>query len=359
MRRITVRRRSPLYVGMRVAVIAVVAAVVIAIPQYYEPFRVNQFTRIVIVAIAVLGLNLLTGFNGQISIGHSAFFGIGAYTTTILVADHGWPAGLTAVLAAVIAFGVGALCGIPALRIKGLYLALVTLALAIVFPLFVKRFSSETGGSQGKSLDEIEPPEALDLENDQWRYYVVIVVAIILFVLVRNLVHSRVGRALIAIRDNETAAEVMGINLARFKTVTFGISSAIAAVAGSLFAMVEGFVSSQTALFNLTGAIEFLAAMVIGGAATVVGPVFGAFFVEEIPRLLSDYNPALSQVLYGALLVALMFFIPSGVVGLYRRVRSRLVVVEGAPEPAVVTGQAFGGGAAGPTSAPDETVRSR
>jgi len=329
---LVVRRNGRLHVGARVALVAVVALVAWYIPRYYEPFRVEQFSRVLVFAIAVLGLNLLTGFGGQISLGHSAFFGVGAYTTAILVAEHGWPHLATVAVAAVASFVVGLLCGIPALRIKGLYLALVTLALATVFPLLLRRFDTVTGGSQGKRVPKFSAPGWTGLANDQYRYWVTVAVAVAVFVLVRNLVHSRVGRALIAMRDNETAAEVIGVHLAVYKTATFGLSAAIAGVAGSLFAINESFIDSAS--FTVQRSITFLAAMVIGGAATIVGPVFGALFVELAPEVLSDQNRELSQVLYGALLIVLMFVMPGGVVGLYRSVKARVLEVQGSPEAA-------------------------
>jgi len=200
--------------------------------------------------IAALGLNLLTGYNGQISVGHGAFFGAGAYTTAILVADHGWPHFATLGVAAVIAFALGVLVGLPALRIKGLYLALVTLALATVFPLVITRFSSVTGGTQGKRVPRFRAPAWTGLADDQWKYYVLLAFAVVSFVLVRNLIKSRVGRALIATRDNETAAEVLGVNLSVYKVVTFGVSAMLAGIAGSLSVFNDPFVNAEK--YNLS-----------------------------------------------------------------------------------------------------------
>lgn len=305
--------------------VLVVGAVLLILPQQLEAFRVGQLNRVLCFALAVLGLNLLTGFNGQISLGHGAFFGIGAYTSVILVADHGWPHFATLVAAAVLAFVVGVLIGLPALRIEGLYLALVTLALATVFPQLITRFDDLTGGSQGKNVrlpDRFTAPDWSGLANDQWRYYVFLAFTVVFFVLVRNLVKSRAGRAIISIRDNETAAETLGVHTAAYKVTTFGLSAMIAGIAGALYSFETSFVSPGEFTINLS--ITFLVAVVVGGAATLIGPAIGAFLVVFIPIWLEDFDadPQLSPVLFGASLIALMLVAPGGIMGLYRRLAS-------------------------------------
>jgi branched-chain amino acid transport system permease protein len=309
--------------AVHVVVTVVVGAVLLWIPQYYPKFRIEgQFNVILTYAIAALGLNLLTGYNGQISVGHGAFFGAGAYTTAILVADHGWPHFATLGVAAVIAFALGVLVGLPALRIKGLYLALVTLALATVFPLVITRFSSVTGGTQGKRVPRFRAPAWTGLADDQWKYYVLLAFAVVSFVLVRNLIKSRVGRALIATRDNETAAEVLGVNLSVYKVVTFGVSAMLAGIAGSLSVFNDPFVNAEK--YNLSLSITLLVAVVIGGAATIFGPAFGAFFVVMIPEWLPKKYPQLSPVLFGGSLIVLMILAPGGFLGLVRQVTAWL-----------------------------------
>ncbi len=299
--------------AVKAVVIVVVAIVLYELPLYYQEFRVRQFNEVIYLSVAVLGLGLLTGFNGQISIGHGAFFGIGAYTTAILVADHGWSYLATIPIAALLAFAVGALVGLPALRIKGLYLALVTLAFAYTFTKLITRFSSLTGGTQGKVVPRFQVPEWSNLKNDQFIYYLLLSMAVVLFVLARNLVKSRVGRALIAVRDNEVAAEVVGVNLAAYKVMTFGLSAALAGIAGSMSVINNPFVDAGS--FTINQSIEFLAALVIGGAATILGPIIGSVFVVFVPEYSSDINPALSQVIYGGLLILLMLVLPGGIMG--------------------------------------------
>jgi len=315
-------RIDPRRFAVKAVVVIVIGAFLLYLPQQLEAFEVGNLNKVLCFAIAALGLNLLTGYNGQISIGHGAFFGIGAYTSVILVTDHGWPHLATIAAAAAIAFAVGVLVGLPALRIEGLYLALVTLALATVFPQLVTRFSDLTGGSQGKNVplpDRFRAPEWSGLANDQWKYYVFLTFAVVLFVLVRNLVHSRAGRAIISIRDNETAAETLGVHSAAYKVITFGVSAMIAGIAGALYSFETSFVSAGEFTINLS--ITFLVAVVVGGAATIIGPAIGAFLVIYIPIWLDDFgaDPQLSPVLFGGSLIALMMLAPGGIMGLYRR----------------------------------------
>ncbi len=302
----------------------VLAAFVLYIPQYYEEFRVAQFSNVIAISIAVLGLGLLTGFNGQISVGHGAFFGVGAYTTAILTAEHGWGHLSTIPVAMALCFVVGVLVGLPALRISGLYLALVTLALATLFPLVIQKYSDVTGGSTGIGVPDFEPPEwAGDMQEDQWAFYVLLVFAVITFVLVRNLIRSRVGRAIIAIRDGETAAEVLGVNLAFYKVLTFGISAMIAGLGGSLLAMNTAVLDRvDPAQYTIARSIQFLAALVIGGAATIFGPILGSLFIVFVPEYASDIDAELSNVIFGGVLIVLMLILPSGFLGGLKRLEA-------------------------------------
>jgi branched-chain amino acid transport system permease protein len=314
--------RDPKRLATRTGVIVAVGALLLYLPQYFPAFQVNRFNIVLTFAIAALGLNLLTGFNGQISIGHGAFFGVGAYTTVILVSDHGWPHFATVAAAAAIAFVLGVLIGLPALRIEGLYLALVTLALATVFPQVIQRFSDITGGSQGKRIprtDDFRAPDWTGLADDQWKYYVLLAFAVAAYVLVRNLIRSRAGRAIIAIRDNDTAAETLGVNVSAYKVLVFGISAMLAGVAGALSAFNNPFVSAEQ--YNINLSITLLVAVVVGGAATISGPAIGAILVVFLPVWLEDFGapPELSPVVFGGSLIALMIVAPGGTLGLTRQ----------------------------------------
>lgn len=305
-------------------VVILLAVYVLMIPQSFPEFRVAQFSNVIATSIAVLGLGLLTGFNGQISVGHGAFFGVGAYTTAILTADHGWSHLSTIPVTMVLCFAIGVLVGLPALRISGLYLALVTLALATLFPLVIQKYSDITGGSTGIRVPGFEAPAwAGDMAEDQWDFYVLLAFAVVIFVLVRNLIRSRVGRAVIAIRDGETAAEVLGVNLARYKVITFGISAMIAGVAGSLIVMNTAVLDRvDPAQYTISRSIEFLAALVIGGAATIIGPVLGSLFIVFVPEFSSDVNAELSRVIFGGVLIILMLVLPGGFLGGLRRLEA-------------------------------------
>jgi branched-chain amino acid transport system permease protein len=278
----------------------------------------------------MMGINLLTGYNGQISLGHSFFFAVGAYTSAILVVDHGRPFLVTMIPAFALTYVLGYLFGIPALRLEGLYLALVTLALAVVTPPFIKRFGDLTGGAQGIIVPKGTAPEWTGLADDQWRYYVTVVVGLLVFIAARNLVRGRVGRALIAVRDNHLAAETMGIDPAVFKTLTFAVSTAFAGVAGALYSMVVGFVSPES--FGVILSIEFLTGAVVGGLATVFGPILGSLFTYFIPDFASDLNPAAPNVLYGVVLILVVIVMPTGIVGMIRTLVN--LVVDRSPRPA-------------------------
>ncbi len=324
---ITVERDSAQHRRLKLAGLAVLAIVAIAVPFFFGPFRVSQFTLALIYAIAVLGLNLLVGYSGQISLGHGAFFALGAYTGAILLDRTGIPHLLTVPAAGLTCFLAGLALGLPALRLRGLYLALVTLALAIATPVLIKRFASLTGGSQGIAVPQPKPPGALGLADDQFLYFLVLVLAIPLFWAAAGMVRRDVGRTLIAIRDNETAAKTMGVNLATFKTRAFGLSAAYAGIAGSLFVFANGFVAPES--FTLVVSFSFLAAVVVGGLATVAGAVFGALFIVFVPVWSADVDEALSGVIYGAALIACMYVFRSGIMGLLRSGSAKVVAVQG------------------------------
>jgi branched-chain amino acid transport system permease protein len=307
----------------RVALLCGVLLIAVLLPLFLAPTDNDRVTRLMVLAIAIVSLNLLAGFSGQISVGHGAFAGLGAYTTAILAADHGWPHLLTLVAAAVLCLVAGLVFGLPALRIRGVYLALVTLSLAVVFPTVIEKFSSITGGSAGKSVPPFESPFA-GLEQDQWSYYLALVFTVVIFALVYNMVRSRVGRALIGVRDNEIAAQVVGMNVGRYKVMTFGVSAMFAGIAGSLMYLTVAFPFVDARSFTLTFSIYLLVASVVGGTVSLAGAFIGALFIEEVPDLITNdlgFEPELTPVLFGAVLILLMFVAPGGAVGLFERGR--------------------------------------
>ncbi len=333
-----------------IATLAVFVAA-LAFPFLASGYHVYQGAQVLILAIALLGLNLLTGFNGQISLGHGAFFAIGGYGAAILTAKLGVPYALAIPLASLVCFGAGFLFGFPALRFGGLYLALATFALAVATPqiLAYKGFDAWTGGSSGVSLAKPHAPFALPLTADQWLYLVCLLAAALLYFAARNLVASRVGRALIALRDQPIAAETMGVNAALYKTTCFGISALYAGVAGGLSALAVGFVSPES--FGLSLSLSFLVGIVVGGLASLGGMLFGALFIEFVPNLADQLSlsfgegaKALPGAIYGALLILAMAVMPGGVAG--------ALAVRAAPHGG---GRDRGGG--GPSAAANERGR--
>lgn len=292
--------------------VAVVVLIAVT-PWSFEDPDLQIFNYALATALAVIGLNLLTGFNGQISVGHGAFFGIGAYTTGILAADHGWPHLATLIPAALLCFAIGLLVGLPALRIQGAYLALVTLAMATVFPQVVIRYEETTGGARGLRVPFWDAPDSLELSREQFHFYVFAAIVLVGYLLVRNLVRSRMGRALIAVRDDETAAEVLGVDVAKVKVMAFGISAALAGVGGAMFAI--AFRSLSPTLFGIVLSIEILTAVVVGGTATLIGPIVGAMFLEWSPEVIDAGDGQVSIMIFGALLILLMRVAPGGVLG--------------------------------------------
>lgn len=349
------RGGTALRVTKLVTVLVVVAAALV-LPLYYQPYRVFQFSEVLVFAIAILSLNLLTGYTGQISLGHNFFFAIGAYTTAIVLRDLDISFVVPIVLAFAVSFVVGFLVGIPALRLSGVYLALVTIALAVITPPMITRFEGLTGGSQGINIDKPSAPGWTGLADDQWLYYVCLAVTTVMFLFARNLVRGTTGRSMTAVRDNELAARTMGVNPAVPKTLTFAYSAGFAGVAGAMYTLVIGLVAPGS--FTLLLAINLLVGTVVGGMATIAGAFFGAAFISFVPVYASDLNPALGGVIYGAALVVVMFVMPGGVMGLARRIRTRFVIVQEPDEVSATdrpaTDDATGGGPGAPAGTAEE-----
>ncbi len=302
-----------------------VGACALAFPFFATGYHIYQGTQVLIFAIALLGLNLLTGFNGQISLGHGAFFAIGGYGTAILMVKFGAPYWAAIAIAGAVCFGAGFLFGFPALRFGGLYLALATFALAVAAPqiLSYKGIDAFTGGSQGLLVAKPHAPFGFPLSVDQWLYLLCLLCAAALYWAARNLVRGPVGRALIAIRDQPIAAETMGVNAALYKTTCFGVSALYAGVAGGLSAIVVGFVSPDS--FGLSLSLGFLVGIVVGGLASLGGVLFGALFIEFVPNIADQLTvnfgesaKALPGAVYGVLLILIMALMPAGVAGAAR-----------------------------------------
>jgi len=300
----------------RILGLVVVLAIACALPFMMSGFRVFQFTQVYIYAIALLGLNILTGYNGQISLGHGAFYAIGAYTTAIMIDKWNIGYGWTIPTAGILCLVVGFLFGRPALRLEGLYLALATFSLALAVPQILKYFEHWTGGSQGIVLSKPKAPWRLPLSEDQWLYFLTLVILVVLFLLARNLLKSRTGRAIVAIRDNHIAAEAMGINSALYKSVVFGVSAAYTGVAGALSGIAIAFVAPDS--FNIFLSITLLTGVVIGGLATISGAIFGALFIQFVPNWAQDISKAAPWAIFGIFLIVFMYVMPHGIVGFLR-----------------------------------------
>ena len=372
----------------------VVIALVVIIPTKGGNGLIASATLAMTFMIAGMALNLLLGFTGQISIGHSAFYGIGAYATGIAISRWEWNPWFTFPLAFVVAFVVGVLVSFPASRIKGIYLALVTLALALVFPQFLrwKKMEWLTGGSTGIPLkdspvqttgfnigrregqlrnyeifgwDPFGDLRSLDGQTPFY-FWIAVLITVIVYLVSRGLVKSRAGRSMIAIRDNETAAAVMGVNLVATKALVFGISAGLCALGGSVAAMRVGKVSPDLTSLTILGAIAFLIVVVIGGAGSLWGPIIGAalyvFIIDRTGTWADDAAiPGVLRPLFGwaklapgtgifaVVLIVLMFVAPYGLVGLWKKHSIRIVNI--LPKPAGTA--AAGAGASDTVAAAD------
>jgi branched-chain amino acid transport system permease protein len=294
-------------------------------PFWMSGYHLYQGAQVLVYAIALLGLNLLTGYNGQLSLGHGAFFAIGGYGAAILIVKFGLPYWLAIPLASALCFVLGFLFGFPALRFGGLYLALATFALAVATPqlLAYKGVDFLTGGSQGLQVSKPGALFGLPMSVDQSVYWLCLAVAIALFVVAANLLHGRVGRALVAIRDHPIAAESMGVNAALYKTTCFGVSALYAGIAGGLDAIAVGFISPES--FSLALSLAFLVGIVIGGLASLGGVIFGALFIEFVPNYADQLTvyfgenaKALPGAVYGLMMIAMMAVAPMGIAGVFR-----------------------------------------
>ncbi len=357
----TVRQGTSQHKGLVAAASAVGLLVLLALPYITLPGekwfgnptgQILNWQRTLAFAVAILGLNLLIGFSGQISIGHSAFVGLGAYST-VLMTNNSVPFYLALPLAMLLCFAVGCIVGLPALRIKGLYLVVVTFALGIVFPTLIEKYESFTGGSNGlKGKSSLVPKAPFDSMFDprdrvdplRYRYYVLLIVAAIMFLTARNMVRSRAGRGLVALRDNATAATINGVPVPIYKVLAFGISAAYCGAAGWMLMArdAQPFASQGSFLVDL--GITLIIGLVMGGVATIGGAIPGAIIVVIVRYLLEQLTTkktllgvdmnwlatrqgkgGVVSIAFGALLVMFVFVLPGGVMDGLRRLRMRFV----------------------------------
>ncbi|HSL63223.1 MAG TPA: branched-chain amino acid ABC transporter permease [Gaiellaceae bacterium] len=323
----------------RALLFAVAVVAVALLPRVLSDFRASQAALVAVYFVALLGLNVLTGYAGLVSLGHGAFMAIGGYVTAILVSDQGlelfghtfssdlrdvW----TLPLAGLVAGVAGLLFGLPAVRLTGAYLALATFGIAVALPAVLKKAEALTGGSTGINLFGLPKLTGLGVETtvlgrtltyNDWLYYICWGVALVALVVAWLLLRGRLGRAFRAVRDSEAAAVSSGVRLASAKTAAFGISAAYAGVAGGLYAMHSTFVSPT--VFDVTLSIFLLVGVVVGGLGTLWAQVFGAAFIVFLPDVAQRLStqPGVPSIVYAAVLIALMLLLPTGVGGLLRR----------------------------------------
>jgi branched-chain amino acid transport system permease protein len=314
--------------GGQLAWYGALALLMVAAPWIFPEYWLAQLTFVLIYAIVGLGLMLLAGFTGLFSLGHAAFLGVGAYTQAALT-GHGWPFPVALACAAALSAAVGVVVGLPALRVKGIYLGIATLSFGFIVEEVFARWESVTGGNAGIRL---EAPSMFgwSLNSGAGFYFLCLVIAVAATLAILNLLRSPTGRAFVAIRDSEISAQSMGIHLARYKTLSFALSAALAGIGGALYAHKLQFISPDQ--FNILPSIDLLLMVVIGGLGSVHGAFLGAIFLISMPQLISltkdhlpdaiGQAPGLQSVVYGAVLVAFVLFEPMGLYGRWLKVRT-------------------------------------
>jgi branched-chain amino acid transport system permease protein len=303
--------------------LALLLVLAIVLPFVVSNYRVFQLTLVLVYAIALLGLNMLTGYNGQISLGHGAFYAIGAYVAAILMDKFGVPYWLTLPAAGAVCAVAGFLFGLPALRLEGLYLSLATFALGVALPQILKYKGIEhwTGGAMGIVITKPDPPAWVPLAQDQWLYFVALAVTVLMFVVGWNLLRGRIGRAMVAIRDQPIAARAMGVDTSMVKAMTFGVSAMYTGIAGALGAIAIQFVAPDS--FTIFLSISLVVGIVVGGLASISGALYGAVFIQFIPNIAEQISKAAPWAIYGVFLIGFMYVMPTGVAGFIRIATAR------------------------------------
>jgi branched-chain amino acid transport system permease protein len=305
-------------------------AVLLAAPIIFADYWLSQLSFVLIYAIAGLGLMILSGYTGLLSIGHAAFLGVGAYTQAVMT-HAGLPFPLALASAAALSAAVGVVVGLPALRVKGIYLAIATLAFGFIVEEGLVRWESVTGGNNGKTV-KAAVVLGMELRSEQSFYYLCLVICVLVTLTVLNLLRSKTGRAFVAIRDSEISAQSMGIHLARYKTMSFAFSAALVGIAGALYAHKLRFISPEQ--FSILQSIDLLLLVVVGGLGSVHGAFLGAAFLITMPQLIAfgkDWLPpsignasGLQAVVYGIVLMSFVLFEPMGLYGRWQKVRTYL-----------------------------------
>ncbi len=322
------------------ALLAVFLVILLTVPLYIQYFpEGNYWLGIInltcITIIAATGLNILTGYCGQLSIGHAGFMAVGAYTSAIVNSDLGVPFPLALILAGLTAGFIGMIFGIPSLRVKGFYLAISTIAAQLIILWVINHWTGVTGGFNGMSVPHMSIG-SLQLRTKSAQFYFIITITILTLYFAMNLARTRVGKAFIAIRDNDLAAEVMGINLFRYKLLAFFIGCFIAGVAGCLMAYWTRYTSAESFTFNTS--ILYVGMIIIGGLGTTLGPIFGAIFIRVLevlitknispalqnafPQLPSGFTAGIAPLLFGLAIILFVIFEPRGLAHRWQLIKS-------------------------------------
>ncbi|GHE40568.1 branched-chain amino acid ABC transporter permease [Streptosporangium violaceochromogenes] len=296
-------------------------AVALVTPFLVPPYRNYDFSIMFVYGAAILGLTLLTGASGQVSLAQGTFIGMGAYTTAIAVVKLGAPLWVGALVAVASTTVIGFAVGLLASRLNGLYLALLTLALAIVFAPVVKRFPEETGGASGLLIPPARVPEGWPLADDQLHYLIALAMLVLAWSLTRGILTGRPGRALYACQDNPLAAAAMGVNVPLTRAVAFAWSGALAGLAGVAYVVVVGFVSPES--FPLLLSVAFLTGLVVGGTHSPWGALLGAAYVQFVPLYTGRISDSMAGVVYGISLVVVLLLLPGGLASVAKRLRRR------------------------------------
>lgn len=315
--------------GLLVVFVAALALLPLVATYYW----IDVLVRILIAVVAATGLNILTGFTGQISLGNAAFLSVGAYATAIMAGRWGLPFPVVIPLAGLITAAIGMVFGIPSLRLKGLYLAVATVAAHFVIEFTIVHWESMTGGVNGISIPAAKLG-ALELAGDRQLYWLVLPLTVLLLFFARNLFRTKVGKAFIAIRDQDISAEVMGVHVFKYKLASFGVSSFYVGVAGALLAYQARIISPEN--FPITLAIDQLGMIIIGGMGSILGSIFGAVFITLLPELLRIATNSLSGTfpelvtlfasikvgVFGLAIVLFLVFEPDGMAARWHTIRN-------------------------------------
>ncbi len=294
--------------------------ILLLLPSFLGKYTVFLLSLLAVYALVSLGLNLLMGYTGQIAAGHAGFLAIGAYFTAIVSANLEWlPCFVTLFLAGIFSGIIGYLLGIPILRLKGFYIAMATLAFGVVISEIILQWSSITGGDDGFSVPTARIAGFV-FDSDYKLFYLIIPITFIMTLLAKNLVNGYIGRAFIALRESEIAAQTIGIDLAKYKTIAFAISAFYTGVAGGLFAYLITFLSPDA--FTIELSIDFIAMIVIGGMGSILGSIIGAVILTGMQQILAGLLD-LQILIFGLALIVFMIFMPRGIIGMVYELKDR------------------------------------